>query len=91
MPSKLAVTRAMPAPTTAGTAFESELRQVMWRRARAALAVGVGLSALMNVLVRFGTMNPEPLASPYTFLVPNVYLAFIGMFAIGLVQPPFST
>ena len=85
MPSRLAVTRAMPAPTTAGTAFESELRQVMWRRARAALAVGVGLSALMNVLVRFGTMNPEPLASPYTFLVPNVYLAFIGMFAIGLV------
>jgi serine/threonine-protein kinase len=56
----------MPAGTSVGTTFESELRQVMWRRARAALAVGVGLSALMNVLHRFGTMNPEPLASPYT-------------------------
>ena len=84
MPSSLTVARALGAETV-GATFERELRTIMWRRARAALAVGVALSALMNVLVLLGTMIPEPLASPYTFLVPNVYLAFIGMFAIGLV------
>jgi len=85
MPNRVAVTRVMPSPTAAGTTFDRDFRAIMWRRARAALAVGVGLSALMNVLVRFGFMNPEPLASPYTFLVPNVYLAFIGIFGVGLV------
>ncbi len=56
----------------------------MWRRARAALAVGVVISALMNVLVRYVLQRPEPLGTPYSFLIPNVYLAYIAIFGLGL-------
>ena len=85
MPSRLEVTRAMPAAATAGSTFDAELRAAMWRRARAALAVGTAISALMNVLARQVLQRPEPLDTPYTFLIPNVYLAYIGIFGFGLL------
>jgi serine/threonine-protein kinase len=85
MPSRLEVTRAVPAAATAGSTFDAELRTAMWRRARAALAVGTAISALMNVLARQVLQRPEPLDTPYTFLIPNVYLAYIGIFGFGLL------
>ena len=74
----------MPTPATVGSTFEAELRTAMWRRARAALAVGTAISALMNVLVRYVLQRPEPLDTPYSFLIPNVYLAYIAIFGLGL-------
>jgi serine/threonine-protein kinase len=85
MPSRVAVTRALPAPTSAaGTTFDEEYRAVMWRRARAALAVGLAISALMNVLVRWVIQRPDPLATPYSLLVPDVYLVYVAVFGLGL-------
>ena len=83
MPSKLAVSRTL-GTLTAGTTFEQELRHVMWRRGRAALAVGVVFSVFINVLIRFVIPRPEPLPTPYSFLVPDIYLGYIALFAIGL-------
>ena len=85
MPNGVTVARAFPAAATAGSTFEADLRAAMWRRARAALAVGVVISALMNVLARHVLQRPEPLDTPYTFLIPNVYLAYIGIFGFGLL------
>jgi len=67
-----------------GKTFDEEYRAVMWRRARAALAVGVAISAFINFLIRFVVQRPEPLASPYAFLVPDYYLGYIVVFALGL-------
>jgi serine/threonine-protein kinase len=85
MPNRVAVTRAMPAATTPGATFKAELRSAMWRRARAVLAVGVAISALMNVLARYVLQRPQPLDTPYTLLIPNVYLAYIAIFGFGLL------
>ncbi len=75
----------MPAATTPGATFKAELRSAMWRRARAVLAVGVAISALMNVLARYVLQRPQPLDTPYTLLIPNVYLAYIAIFGFGLL------
>ncbi|MCL7971946.1 MAG: hypothetical protein M8866_07660, partial [marine benthic group bacterium] len=56
----------------------------MWRRARAALAVGVALSVLMNVLVRYVLQRPDPDIARYAWLVPSVYLWFIPIYGAGL-------
>jgi len=74
----------MPAQASAGTTFEVEQRALMWRRARAALAVGVVISVFINVLIRFVVPRPEPLTTPYAFLVPDVYLGYVAIFAAGL-------
>jgi hypothetical protein len=74
----------MPSPTSAGITFDQEFRAVMWRRARAALAVGVAISALMNVLGRYVFQTPEPLDTPLAWLVPDVYLGYVVIFAVGL-------
>ena len=84
MPSKLAVSRGL-GTLTAGATFEQELRHVMWRRGRAALVVGVVFSAFVNVLIRFVIPRPEPLPTPYSFLVPDIYLGYIAIFAAGLL------
>ena len=84
MPNHMTVARAVPAAATAGSTFEAESRAVMWRRARAALAVGVVISAFINFLIRFVMQRPEPLASPYASLVPDYYLGYIVVFALGL-------
>ena len=85
MPSKLAVSRAL-GTLTAGTTFEQELRHVMWRRGRLALGVGLALTVLFNLLGRWVFRLPEPLASPYAVLIPNVYLALVIPFALGLTM-----
>ncbi len=84
MPNRMTVTRSPPAGATAGATFEAESRAALWRRARAALAIGVAISALMNLLILYVIERPEPLDSPYAFLVPNVYLAYVFIFALGL-------
>lgn len=84
MPSRTSVTRMMPAPSALGSTFEGEQRAAMWRRARAAMAVALAISALMNVLGRWVYQTPEPLATRFAGLVPDVYLTYIGIFALGL-------
>jgi hypothetical protein len=84
MTSRLAVTRGL-GTGTAGATFEREQRTVMWRRGRAALAVGVVFSVFVNVLIRFVIPRPAPLASPYSLIVPDIYLGYIAIFAIGLL------
>ncbi len=84
MPNRVAVTRAMPTPATAGATFETELRAVMWRRGRAALAVGVAISVFINLLIRFVVERPEPLEGPYAVLIPDIYLGYVVIFAVGL-------
>ena len=61
MPNRLAVTRALPSTGAVGSTFDREQQAVMWRRARAVLAVGVAISVLMNVLVRYVLQRPQPL------------------------------
>ncbi len=84
MPNRVAVTRVMPSPTAAGTTFDREFRAIMWRRGRAALAIGLAISALMNVLGRFVFQMPKPLDTPYAYLTPDVYLLYVVIFGIGL-------
>jgi serine/threonine-protein kinase len=84
MTSRLAVTRAL-GTGTAGATFEREQRAVMWRRARAALLVDVVFSAFVNLLIRFVISWPEPLATPYAFLVPDIYLGYIAIPVVGLL------
>jgi serine/threonine-protein kinase len=74
----------MPSPTAVSASFDLQQRAVMWRRARAALAVAVAISVLMNALGRYVYQTPDPLASRFAGLVPDVYLAYIALFAIGL-------
>ncbi len=83
MPSNLAVSRAL-GTLTAGATFEQELRHVMWRRGRLALGVGLALTVLFNLLGRWVFRMPEPLASPYAGMIPNVYLALVIPFGLGL-------
>lgn len=85
MPSRTEVARVMPAPSALGTTFDLEQRALMWRRARAALAVGVAISAFINILIRFIVDRPEPLATPYSFLVPDIYIGYVVIFLIGLL------
>ena len=77
MPSRTEVTRVMPALSALGTTFDLEQRAVMWRRARAAMAVGLAIGLFINVLIRFIVDRPEPLATPYSFLVPDIYLGYV--------------
>jgi serine/threonine-protein kinase len=75
----------MPALSALGTTFDLEQRAVMWRRARAAMAVGLAIGLFINVLIRFIVDRPEPLATPYSFLVPDIYLGYVVIFLIGLL------
>jgi serine/threonine-protein kinase len=83
MPDTLAVTRIQPGPATAATTFQRGQRALMWRRGRAALVVGVVISVFVNLLIRIVASRPEPLATPYSFLVPDIYLGYIVVFAVG--------